>query len=312
MTSHQGVSLLAAVLLLALTATVRAQGTLYVANYGGGTIDTINSSGVISTFASPFSGPDFLATDSGGNIYVSLSFGTTIEKYSSTGTDLGTYASGLSTPQGLAFDSSGDLFVANTGTNSILKITSGGTTSTFASSLNYPVGLAINSQGNIFVSNVSNDSIKVYNSAGTVLQTITTGLYLPGQLAFDSAGDLFVANQGVNGSSNFTIEKYTAVAGGTVSTVGTQFANTGANSQPTGLAFDPNGNLYVSYAYDSVIEEFNSAGVGTLFASGGNLREPAGLLYVEAVVPEPAVWALFPFGLAVFALLRSVGRRRGP
>jgi len=190
-----GGALLVAVILFALTIAVRAQGTLYVANPGGGTIDAITPSGSISTFATNFGYIDFLARDSSGNIYASLATSNAIEKYSATGTDLGAFASGLNTPQGLAFYSSSDLFVVNSGSNSVLKITSGGTTSTFVSGLNFPVSIAVNSQGNIFVGSFSSNTITVYDLAGTLLETITSGLSGPGQLAFDSAGNLYVANQ---------------------------------------------------------------------------------------------------------------------
>ena len=42
----------------------------------------------------------------------------------------------------MAFDASGNLFVAEANSNSIDKITSGGSVSTFATGLNAPLGLA--------------------------------------------------------------------------------------------------------------------------------------------------------------------------
>ncbi len=46
------------------------------------------------------------------------------------------------------------------------------------------------------------------------------------------------------------------------------FASSGLNG-PDGLAFDNSGNLYAANFFTNTIEEFNSSGVGTLFASLG-------------------------------------------
>ena len=62
----------------------------------------------------------------------------------------------------------------------------------------------------------------------------TTGLSNPGALAFDAAGNLYVANYNSN-----TIEKFTP--GG----VGSVFASTLLNGAAS-LAFDAAGNLYAS------------------------------------------------------------------
>src|SRR5439155_871834 len=72
----------------------------------------------------------------------------------------------------------------------------------------------------------------------------TNGLNLPRGLAFDAAGNLYVANYGDN-----TIEKFTP--GG----VGSVFASTGLSS-PIGLAFDAAGNLYAANSGDNTIEKF--------------------------------------------------------
>ena len=70
MTLNKGVSLLTIGFLLAVTASVRAQGTLYIANYGGESIDAADSSGNLTTLVPDSSLPAFLAGDSSGNIYV--------------------------------------------------------------------------------------------------------------------------------------------------------------------------------------------------------------------------------------------------
>jgi len=110
----------------------------------------------------------------------------------------------------------------------------------------------------IFVSNEGNPNenepayIEEFNSS--VTGTVFASGYTPGGLAFDSSGNLYVANE-----SSGTILKYDSSGTGTI------FAS-GLNS-PEGLAFDNNGNLYVANVGDSTIEKFNSSGIGSLFAA---------------------------------------------
>lgn len=155
--------------------------------------------------------PINLTFDNAGNIYVANGVypfynpfpnpTNTIEKFSSNFTDLGTFATGLNQPWGIAFDNGGNLFVANSGTNggldslknTIVKFTSDGVRSTFA--------------------------------------TAFSGLSSPQGLAFDSAGNLYVANSG-----NGTIEKFTPTGIGSVFTSGL--------SSPSSIAIFPGRNLW--------------------------------------------------------------------
>ena len=70
--------------------------------------------------------------------------------------------------------------------------------------------------------------------AGAVSTFVSSGLDDPDGLAFDAAGNLYVANDGNN-----TISKVTPA--GAVST----FVSSGLDD-PDGLAFDAAGNLYVA------------------------------------------------------------------
>jgi hypothetical protein len=109
-------------------------GSLYVSNaYGGptqtGSVEKFTPDGTGSVFAD--TGFDIaygLAFDSAENLYVSNFRSSTIEKFSSDGTDLGVFAStGLYLPHGMIFDGEGNLYVANDGTSTIEKFSSTGT-----------------------------------------------------------------------------------------------------------------------------------------------------------------------------------------
>lgn len=91
-----------------------------------------------------------------------------------------------------------------------------------------------------------------------------SGLNQPRGLAFDSSGNLFVANYGNN-----TVSKITP--GGVVST----FVS-GGMINPTGLAFDTAGNLYAA-SYSNTVSKITPGGVVSTFASG--LVGPEGLTF---------------------------------
>ena len=61
-------------------------------------------------------------------------------------------------------------------------------------------------------------------------------------------------------------------------------------NEPIGLAFDGNGNLFVANYGDGDILEFNSNGVGHVFAYG--LEGAANYIAIEVPEPSPLLLAL--------------------
>ena len=107
------------------------------------------------------------------------------------------------------------------------------------------------------------------NPVVTVSTFVSNGLDEPVALAFDSAGNLYVANAGNN-----TISKVTPA--GLVST----FVSSGLD-EPVALAFDSAGNLYVANEGNSTISKVTPAGVVSTFVSSG-LDDPVGLAFDSA------------------------------
>jgi sugar lactone lactonase YvrE len=231
---------------------------------GGPTVSTFVNSGL--------SGPECLAFDSAGNLYVANmgnNGNSTISEVTPGGAVSAFVSSGLSGPigaDGLAFDSAGNLYVGNLGNNTISKVTPDGFVSTFVSSgLNGPIGLAF-SAGNLYVAN-ENGMISKVTLTGAVSTFVNSGLSGPVGLAFDAAGNLYVA------SGNSTISEVTP--GGVVST----FVSSGLN-WPAGLAFDSDGNLYVGNANSTISKVTPGGAVSTFVSSGLNL--PIGLAFNSA------------------------------
>src|SRR5439155_101531 len=89
---------------------------------GDGTVSKVTPAGALSTFASGLNGPDGLAFDAAGNLYVANRVGNTVSKVTPGGavSTFATLPTG-SFPLGLAFDAAGTLYVANFGTNTVSK-----------------------------------------------------------------------------------------------------------------------------------------------------------------------------------------------
>lgn len=132
--------------------------------------------------------------------------------------------------------------------------------------------------GNLFVAGYYGGDIYEFTPGGAQ-STFASGLGNPDGLAFNSAGDLFVATvTTVPGAAGY-IDEFTP--GGAQST----FAATGT-SAPDGLAFDSAGNLFEADGLSGLIFEFTPGGVQTTFASGfsdtmGLAFDNAGNLYVS-------------------------------
>ena len=233
--------------------------TILVTEIGTNSITQYDASGNGTPFTGAFvSGPNGIALDASGNVYVTTS-ANTIEKFTPDGTDLGVFASvGLNLPLGLAFDSAGNLYVANNGANTVRKFAPNGTDLGVFANVIRPTGLAFDSAGNLYVGHTGN-TIARFAPGGAPLAPFVSSALLNSQgLAFGSAGNLYVASNATDSIEIFSPD-------------GTdlgQLASTGL-SGPVGLAFDNSGNLYVVNGLTATIEQFSPEGGESVFASTG-------------------------------------------
>ena len=109
----------------------------------------------------------------------------------------------------------------------------------------------------IFVTTFGSQTVNEVNPGGHVV-TVVSGLNYPDAVAFNSAGDLFIANTALNAGGGDIIK----VTRGGVQTV---FAS---DVDPAAIAFDSAGNLFTADYSSGNIYEFSPDGTQTTFASG--------------------------------------------
>ena len=203
----------------------------------------------------------------------------------------------LDSPTGLAVDSAGNLYIADSYNLRIRKISNGVITTVAgngmrgfsgdsgpatSAELAYPAGVAVDSAGNLYVADPDNSCIRKISN-GVIATVAGNGipgfsgdngpaasaqLYDPYGVAVDSAGNLYIAdthNQRIRKVSNGVI---TTVAGGGASVGDNRPATSAQLYDPTGVAVDLAGNLYIADSNNYRIRKI-SGGVITTVAGNG-------------------------------------------
>jgi uncharacterized protein (TIGR03437 family) len=254
-----------------------SQGNLFIGDEESDRVRRIAPNGIVTTVAgsgqfyytgegvsaltAPVEGGGNLAIDKAGNVYYSDPVGARVRKVSGgiINTVAGTGITGFSGdggpatqakidyPQDLTFDAAGNLYIADWLNNRVRKVANG-TISTYAQLQGNVWGLVFDASGNLYVSDES-DSI-VYRIDPTDKQTVVAGT---GTAGF--SGDGGPATQAML-------------------------------NEPSGLALDALGNLYIADAKNGSVRMVTPQGVISTFAGGGtNVREvafdSAGNLYVS-------------------------------
>ena len=226
----------------------------------------------------------FFTAPSAGNMKTVAGTGT----YGYTGDGGPAINAEISNPYFEAFDASGNLYFVSDRPGVIREVNAAtGVITTVAgvafsrgyggdngpatsATFNYPASVAFDSQGNMYIADAGNGCIRmVAKATGTITTVAGTGaqgfsgdggvptaaqFYYPAGIAFDSSGNLYIADEGNNRIRKIT-PKAGVIATGTITTVagtgagdynGDGIAATTADlNYPTGIAVDASGNLYI-------------------------------------------------------------------
>ena len=212
----------------------------------------------------------------------------------------------LSNPTGVAVDGNGNLFIADQLNRRIRRVDAArGRITTVAgngsfgfsgdngpasdASLNFPNGVALDGSGNLFIADLNNQRIRRVDAATGIITTVagngTSGfsgdngpasdamLASPVGVALDGSGNLFIADQ-----FNRRIRRVDAATGiiTTVAGNGTSGfsgdngpASDASLSNPTGVALDGSGNLFIADKLNNRIRRVDAA-TGIITAVAGN------------------------------------------
>jgi hypothetical protein len=206
---------------------------------------------------------------------------------------------GLVAPAGVLQDSAGDLFVASF--KSVLEFAPGASGDVAPKAaitgsntgLGDVAGLALDSSGNVFAVNVGSGTdgsvtefAKGANGNATPIATIAgnrTGLNLPSGIALDSAGNVFVTNQGGGPGRDGSVTEFAKGANGNATPIATIAGNKTGLDAPEDLTMDASGTLFVSNSDGGSVTEFakgangNTAPTATIRGSATRLDGPAGV-----------------------------------
>jgi DNA-directed RNA polymerase subunit RPC12/RpoP len=177
----------------------RKDGTLFIADWGGGTVMRVSPEGKASLLAQDLDEPAGLALDSMGNLYVStyaqgMKGEGAVYCITSDGMK-SVFAVGFSGPTDLAFDQQDNLYVANFLDNSISRVTTRGSVSTFVANIAAPSALLFDAAGELLVLSSTEGTVYRISQMADVAP-IARGLSAPTDLVLHPAGHVVAVDFG--------------------------------------------------------------------------------------------------------------------
>lgn len=217
----------------------------------------------------------------------------------------------IAEPNGVTLDGAGNLYIADTGNNVIRKVSAttgiittvaGNGTSGYSgdgglatsAELNQPYSLAVDSAGDLYIADTQNNLVREVKAATGIITTVagngpatgysgdggpatSAALDAPGSVAFDSAGNMYIAdtvNNRIREVSAATDIITTVVGNGVGAGIGGGGssgdggpATSAELNQPGGIALDGSGNLYIADSGNSRIRGVKVTTTSLSFAS---------------------------------------------
>jgi gliding motility-associated-like protein len=273
-----------------------ASGNIYVSDAVNNNVVKIPAGGVGTIIiGSGFNLPTGIAVDAAGNVYVADRGNNAIKEIPVAGGSIITLLSGLIAPNGVAVDNLGNIYSDDFGTSGIERFpASGGKPIALGAGFFEPTGVAVDVLGNVYVSDNGNTAIKQITPGGLYI-----GPSLPAGLSFDNTTGIISGTPTVpSPATNYTITGYNSGGGGTTTlnitvnpypipvisyktpqvyfrgqaitplmpaTSGVAAADTSTVAltpgltDPTGVAIDKSGNVYIAENRVGRIDEIQAA-----------------------------------------------------
>lgn len=290
----------------AMAVAVDAGGNLYIADASNVRIRKVTPGGIVTTVA-----------------------GTGVQGFSGDGGPA--TAATLNSPTSLTVDSAGNIYFSDSTNQRVRRISAGGTITTIAgngvdgfsgdggqaiaASMSFPLGLAADSAGNVYFTDGNNNRVRKISSTGLIStvagggagnfggdggQAVGASLNIPSDIAFDSAGNLYIADSGNNRIRKVdTTGVITTVAG----TANNGFSgDSGPAVQamlnyPWGLTTDSAGGVYIADRANSRIRQISASFVAAPSLVAGAMVNAASFASNVAIAPG-AIVAVFGSNLS--------------
>jgi trimeric autotransporter adhesin len=238
----------------------------------------------------------------------------------------------MAAPTGVATDSVGDIIIADAPNHVVWEVVEGstatglsvpaGTMITIAGNntggyagdgglsglaeLDFPTGVAVDKAGNIYIADSQNNVIREITSSNGIINTIVGGnataqqLHDPESVVVDSEGNLYISEEDGLRISKFSNGNLTVLAGnGLIGYSGDNGPAIDASlNEPTGIALDSKGYLYICDTDNSVIRKVSPDGTITTIAGQEIGGEPAFGYYGDGGFATNALLN-FPRGIIV-------------
>lgn len=303
-------------------------GNVFIADFGNNAIRKVDASGVITTVA-----------------------GTGTAGYSGDGG--AATAAKLYHTAGVAVDNAGNVFIADSWNNVVRKVNSSGIITTIAgtgaagytgdggpataATLDDPNSLTVDAAGNVYIADAHNNVIRKVSTSGMISTVVGNGynagtthggysgdggpaaaaeLYYPESVAFDGAGNMYIAEL-----YNNVVRKVSAA--GIISTfAGNNVAGYSGDGSPATSAqlgypydvvADASGNIYIADASNNVIRKVNASGIISTYAGNGTAGETGdGGAATAAELSQPTGCAVDGYGNLYIADNSNVRLVAGP